>query len=612
MDNPSSPTQSPPPGPRLSFATLLYLRPDRGRLLSAARGAMASGICLLAGWLLDDQAAGLTANLGAFVALYGSGRPYRNRARLLALIICGLVLCVVVGVEAAAAPHPWAGVAVAAMIAALASFFCSALNVGPPGAYMFMLACAAGTTMYGQGPQLSKIAMLVAAGGVISWMLHMLGALWQPRGPEHQAVANAASAVADFIDSAAHGRSDLPRHQAATSLHDAWRALIAWQPARDRSHPELSQLQACSGELHGLFAAAVRESSAGRSLDPNASAEARNVKSRVAELPREAIPVHPNERHSFLRPREMIASSFAWTLQPSRIALRVGAAALIAGSVGALTGLERSYWAAAAAVLILHQGLNWVLAMQRGLERTLGTILGLISAALLSWLHPIGLALVACIVALQFAGQLFARSNYALAVFFFTPMALLMATAGSASSSDVSQLLVARGLDTMIGCGVGLAVLLATYRTDGATVRSALSETFAAAKSVLPFLSRGDVTTVKARVARRRLRSNAFELILLYEEKAGGTERAREEADRTWPAIVGAQRLAFRILAACWEIEAAGDARKDSVPLFGADGEQEIVRALNSLQEGHAAGIPRSSSNFLVPEIIALNESLLP
>ena len=68
-------------------------------------------------------------------------------------------------------------------------------------------------------------------------------------------------------------------------------------------------------------------------------------------------------------------------------------------------------------------------ALQRGLERTVGTILGLIVAAVLTWLHPGGLALVGSIVVLQFAGQLFARSNYAFAVFFFTPMALLMATA---------------------------------------------------------------------------------------------------------------------------------------------------------------------------------------
>ncbi len=504
--------------------------------------------------------------------------------------------------------NPWVGVTVAALIATLASFFCSALNVGPPGAYMFMLACAVGTSMSGQGPHLARIAMLVAAGGAVSWTLHMLGALWQPRGPERQAVANAASAVADFIDSAARGQSDLPRHKAATSLHDAWRALIAWQPARARSDVTLDRLQACSRELHGLFAAAVREGSAGRGLDPKAGDEARNIRLRLTEWPTEDAPAGPNQRRSFFEPREMIAASFAWAAQPPRIAVRVGTAALIAGSVAALIGLERSYWAAAAAVLILHQGFNWVRAMQRGLERTLGTILGLIVAAVLAWLHPGGLALVACIAGLQFIGQLFVVSNHALAVFFFTPMALLMATAVGASASDASQLLAARGLDTIIGCGIGLAVLLATYRTDSATVGNAISETFDAAKSVLPFLSRGEVTSEEARVARRRLRSDAFDLILLYEEQAGGTGRARAEADRAWPAIVAVQRLAFRILAACWEVEAGVAGH----PLFDADGEQAIVQALNSLQAGHAAVIPRSASNFLVPEIIMLNESLPP
>jgi uncharacterized membrane protein YccC len=472
------------------------------------------------GWMLDDLGAGLTANLGAFFALYGSGRPYRNRARLLALIVCGLVFCVVAGVEAATAPTPWVSVVLAALIATLASFFCSALNVEPPGAYMFLLACAAGTSMYEQGPYLARIAILVAAGGVVSWTLHMLGVFWRRRGPECQAVANAAVAVADFIDNTARDKSDLLRHTAATGLHDAWRALIAWQPARDRGDAKLGQLRALSRRLHSLFAEAVRESGGGRSPDPKASAEARNIKTRVVEMPSEGAPAGPEERRSFFEPREMIAISLVWSASPPRIALRVGAAGLVAGSIAALTGLERSYWAAAAAVLILHQGFNWVRSMQRGLERTFGTILGLISAAVLLWLHAGGLALVGCIAVLQFAGQLFVRTNYALAVFFFAPMALLMAAAGSAS--DVGQLLVAHGLDTMIGCGVGLAVLLATYRTDSAKLRNALSEALDAAKTVLPFLARGDVTTVEARTARRRLRSNAFYLIQLHDEQAGG------------------------------------------------------------------------------------------
>ncbi len=149
------------------------------------------------------------------------------------------------------------------------------------------------------------------------------------------------------------------------------------------------------------------------------------------------------------------------------------------------------------------------------------------------------------------------------------------------------------------------------HRTDSATLGNALSETLGAAKFLLPYLARGEVTTAEARIARRRLRYSAFDLVQLYEEQAGGTERAREEADRTWPAIVAVHRLAFRILGACWEIEAEGDAGKARGPLlFGVGGKHATVRALNSLQAGHAAEIPRSGSSFLVPEITALNESL--
>ena len=64
MDNPKKPV--PPPRPRVSLATLLNPRPDRGRLVSAVRASMASGLCLLAGWLLGNLEAGLTAN--AFAA----------------------------------------------------------------------------------------------------------------------------------------------------------------------------------------------------------------------------------------------------------------------------------------------------------------------------------------------------------------------------------------------------------------------------------------------------------------------------------------------------------------------------------------------------------------
>ena len=85
----------PPVPPRVGLATLLHLRPDRGRLVSAARALVASGLCLFAGWALDDLAAGLNNRFGRFC--YGSGRPYQSRkiagARAVRLCVLGRRRC---------------------------------------------------------------------------------------------------------------------------------------------------------------------------------------------------------------------------------------------------------------------------------------------------------------------------------------------------------------------------------------------------------------------------------------------------------------------------------------------------------------------------------------
>ena len=82
---------------------------------------------------------------GAFTALYGSGRPHLNRAGYLAVIAAAFAAAV--GLGAWAKSIPWLAVPAVTLIATTAAFVCNALRVGPPGAYMFALACAAGTAM---------------------------------------------------------------------------------------------------------------------------------------------------------------------------------------------------------------------------------------------------------------------------------------------------------------------------------------------------------------------------------------------------------------------------------------------------------------------------------
>jgi uncharacterized membrane protein YccC len=109
--------------------------------------------------------------------------------------------------------------------------------------------------------------------------------------------------------------------------------------------------------------------------------------------------------------------------------LRVGLAAAIAASVGAALDLERAYWIVAAAVLIVHQGWDWNRSVQRGLERIIGTLLGLALAGAVLWLAPQGLWLALMLAALQFFICMLVVGNYALAVIFITALAITMAPA---------------------------------------------------------------------------------------------------------------------------------------------------------------------------------------
>ncbi|MFT4096506.1 MAG: FUSC family protein [Rhodoblastus sp.] len=548
----SAPLPPTPPPPAVSLAAMFRLRPGPNRIFFGVRAALAMGLCAVAGWLGGDQGAGLLATLGAFTALYGSGRPYRHRAALLAFIGAGFVVCVTGGAYAAEAASVWPGVLLAAGIAFVAAFLCSALIVGPPGAYLFALACAAGTQMHGQAGHLGAVAAAVGAGAVVAFVLQMAGALWRPRWPEEKSLQNAANAVAAYAESAAGAQADMQRHATALALHEAWLNLVARQPGRARPDDRLHRLRALSRELHRNFATAIAGGD-----HAQAARDARAIAAQVREPPPVPADDALYKPLAYITSREMLAMSLRPGSTPMRIALRVGASGLIAGGLGALMGLDRAYWAIAAAVLMLYQGLDFTRAMQRGLERTLGTFAGLGLAAALMSLRPHGLALAAIVMGLQFLIEMVVVRNYALATVFITPIALVLAEAAS-PASDIGALLFDRGVDTAIGCAVGLAVLYATSHRSGARLRDGLDATIAAARDLLPKLATGDVVNANARRARSRLRNAAVDMMLLYEEQSGTGGRAREEADRLWATIVAAQRLAFRILAACWDLEATG------------------------------------------------------
>jgi hypothetical protein len=108
-----------------------------------------------------------------------------------------------------------------------------------------------------------------------------------------------------------------------------------------------------------------------------------------------------------------------------RHALQAGVGVLLAGAIATASGIGRPYWAMVAAVVPLAAR-TMSAQVVRGLHRVVGTLLGLLVAWPLLELDPTGLLVVVMVSALQAAAELLVGRNYAVALIFVTPLAMLM------------------------------------------------------------------------------------------------------------------------------------------------------------------------------------------
>lgn len=142
-----------------------------------------------------------------------------------------------------------------------------------------------------------------------------------------------------------------------------------------------------------------------------------------------------------------------WTWQPVRYALAV----VLAGGTVTAVGIGHPYWAMVAAVAPLSaQGVTAQLV--RAAQRVLGTLLGLLTSALLLAPQLSAYETVLVVAGLQIVTELLVGRNYGLALLFITPMALLMGQL--AAARPVGQLLFDRGVETAIGAVIGGAIVL--------------------------------------------------------------------------------------------------------------------------------------------------------
>lgn len=501
------------------------------------RSALAFGVPAIAAWVLGFHTEALLVVSGSFAVIYGEGRPYRSRWWVVLTAGGALVASVWLGATAGQmeldlGSTGWARmipVTLLSLLALVAVYVIAALRLGPPGAFFFVLVCAVSSYIPGAGVSAVHGAVCAAVGVASALVVSMSGVLWDPRGPEREAVGAAVGAIERYTSSPTASAAD--RHAAAARLHAAWAAVYDAGAARLSSRPALVQKLF---DAHRAFAAttAVR-------ADPD----------RAVDFVSDQLPLARPGLGYRLR-RSLHRDSHA-----ASTAVRVFCAAAAAGGVSVALGLSRPDWAILGAVLVLQQGPDRVHGTYRGLQRLGGTLAGvaLFSAIYLSPLT--GLAVIVVLMVLQFAIEVSVARNYGLAVTFITPLALLMGTL-THPGAVLADIVVDRIVETTVGVAFAFAALWLLL--PGAFRRTLLwsdGRVLTLGTHLLTVLRTEDVAAPAALAMRRDVQ---FELV---GSALAGAEAAHN--DRTWTHGVWSQhaevdRLGYELLAHCWTMTDVG------------------------------------------------------
>ncbi|MBL7546457.1 FUSC family protein [Frankia sp. AgB1.9] len=273
--------------------------------------------------------------------------------------------------------------------------------------------------------------------------------------------------------------------------------------------------------------------------------------------------------------RRLDRDSLAWPL-----AARAGLAGLVAAALAIAAGVEHPYWAPAAAATVV-QGSTVRSAGRRSLQRAAGTALGaLVALGILSVQLPVWW-LIAMIAVLEGGAQVLMAANYGLATVLVTPLALILVEFARPGTPP-SELVAPRLLDTLLGCVVGLAVVLSLWpHAAERRLPRALAESLDATGDLLVLrlaangsgpvgcASRADgdgtaegdgtacgvgtagaSTEAALAAARERLEMALARMTTLHADAEDEQLRGRRTADLLWPAVVAARRLGYLVLAA--------------------------------------------------------------
>jgi len=549
---------------------------------------------------------GLLGGLGSFSYLYVFKEPYANRVKKIFFVVLGITLSVALGTLTA--PYPVLIIIIVGLIGFTATFIFGVLKIPGPSAIFFILTFLASTAMTIDPKAAHLRALVVFLSGLFSLAMSMIGYFFNPHGTEIEALKEVFIALSDFSelsDNAEHAR-----HRTVVALKELNETLLeGYIPLKNAQN--FNKLSLLNDQANKLFFEMLELYHDNVKITSEVSESIRKLARGIAQKGEDHVHINiliqKKEYNRLIRIiyetekiinkplkefkyknkflKHSIKSKIIQAFDKESIifinSVRYGIVLMISAIVAYAFPFERRYWIPLTCASVML-GSTIMSTFNRAIQRTCGTVLGIIIATIIFNMNPQSYMIAIITMVLTLLTELFIVKNYAVAAMFITPNALVIAEA-SMQLHDMSFYAITRITATFVGALIGL---LGTYflgqKSASSRLPALMSKVIRSQAQVLAGLSYTN-DNCKLKWINEKMEMDLRNFDTAYKTALGETFNNKELIEKMWAALFSIEHLGYLIDRICL--------KKESLNLSN----ESLEILLNAL-EGIAASIEQKQN----------------
>ncbi|WP_238885569.1 FUSC family protein [Clostridium sp. YIM B02551] len=542
----------------------------------AISAAICAGAPVIIGLLLGELHLGLMAGLGSFSYLYVFNQPYAQRAKRIFFVAIGISLSV--GLGTITAPYPLLVVLVVGLIGATVTFIFGVLRIQGPAGIFFVLCFAMATGMPVDPSAASIRTLIVLMSGLFAWIISMVGWFFNPHGPEIRAVKEVYLTLAAFSDAIDSKGINNLLNRTVTALKESEETLltgyISWKNSFFFNRLVLLNEQANKLFLEMLelhynrntklpkeFGEMIRNLSMGIELKDG-------EKVKIAPPPQELEQEYSNFLeiiydaeaiinipltyigHGIKISKPSLKMKFIKAFDKDSIvfiyAVRYGIVLSLSALIAHCFQFSRPYWITLSCASVMS-GATIMATFHRAIQRSIGTIIGLMIAIIILSLQPQGYMIVIINMCLTAITELFIVKNYAVAALFITPNALLIAES-STQIHNFTYFASARIMDVIIGSMIGLiGTYLIGHHSASSRLRNLMVKLIRSQSRMLVRLTtnKDGNNNENTNWIKEKMNINLVNFQMAYNTALGEIPNDEKMLEMMWPAFFSLDRTSY-------------------------------------------------------------------